>query len=104
MRAIDAGFGTSMNMSTSNLLLDQTIERSIARPKMPMTVESQASDVDFGHGSSVSPIQDKLNRTQKPIEAARDLVNKAPPAAGLHLTKKPTEPLLDKNPTEDLRF
>ena len=78
-------------MSTSNLLLDQTIERSIPRPKNQARVESSISDVDFGHNRSVSPIQDKLNQTAKPIKEARDLVNKAPPSAALQIEKKNTE-------------
>ena len=54
MRASDLLGGGSMMMSTSGLLLDQTLEKSAIRPKNNKRIESVSSDVDFGN-RSVSP-------------------------------------------------
>ena len=78
-------------MSTSNLLLDQTLQMSNPRPKNKAKIESHAtSDVDFGN-RTVSPLTDKLNQTVKPMKEAGDLVNKAAPSALLQIEKKKTE-------------
>ena len=80
-----------MIMSTSNLLLDQTLQMSVPRPKKQAKIESHAtSDIDFGN-RSVSPITEKLNQTVKPLKEAGDLVNQAAPSASLQVEKKKTE-------------
>lgn len=79
-----------MMMSTSGHFFDQTIDKSASRPKVDKIVES-ASEVDFGNSRSVSPIQEKLNRTSLPVKEAQDLINKAPPAAGLKIQEIQTE-------------
>ena len=93
------GIGGSMMMSTSGLFLDQTIEKSAIRPKKDKTVES-TSEVDFGNSRSVSPIQEKLNKTLLPAKKAFELINNAPPAPGLQIKQMESVPAskVDVNP------